>query len=418
VRENPRVGLLESYYPDGGMIFAVTAVLRFDVDEAPRRGEEALFDDFISTEGQRSAVLSFLNPVSRPTIKIADSAIPLALDTTAPLALQVARSKQLRQASGVGFRDAEEVADLHGLYMHGPYDPQKIPVLMIHGLRSSPLAWLEMTNDLDGDRELRSAYQLWHYFYPTGLPYLYNAATLRQQLNELRRLDPNDTHAALDSMVIVAHSMGGLVSKPLVSSSEKRIWDRFFTVGPEQIVGSPEDVARLVAMTIFEPFAAIDRVIFISTPHRGSPMVNGFIGRLGSNVIRLPEDYSDLFYRLSEANLAVIRPEARKQMTRGGSTSIKALSPQHVALQGLSELPFDPQVKLHTIIGDRDQATGSDTDSDGFVTHESAFLAEAVSELFVPGGHSAYAHPLTILEVKRILKEHLRERSAAADSSR
>ncbi len=418
VRENPRQGLLESYYPPAGMIFPLSAVLRFDADEPLRRDENALFDDFVSTQGQRSAVLAFYNPLDDSTIEIAGSEVPLAFDITAPLALQAVRDKTMGQAQALGFRDAEEVADLQGLYMHEPYDPEKIPVLMIHGLRASPLVWLEMTNELEGDPEIRPAYQIWHYFYPSGLPYLYNGAILRRQLQELDRLDPNGTHLALRSMVIVAHSMGGLLAKTLVSSSGTAIWDGILTVGPEQVQGLPEDVERLQDMLIFEPLPSIERVIFLSTPHRGSRLANAFVGRLGSSVIRLPEDYTDFFHRLSEANWDVIRPEVRKTMARGGPTSIKALSPQDATLQALAELPFAPGVKLHTIIGDRDAATGDpEVDSDGVVTHESAHLPEALSELFVPGRHNVYSHALAILEVKRILKEHLRERRAMDGSS-
>lgn len=410
VRENPRQGLLESYYPSAGMIFPVSAVLRFD--EAPTRlDENALFDDFVSTEGQRTATLAFYNPLHHGMIEIGGAEVPLAFDTTAPLALLVTRAKKVLESLDLGFRDAEEVADLQGLYMHEPYDPEKIPIIMIHGLRSGPLAWLEMTNELQGDPEIRPAYQIWHYFYPSGLPYLYNGAILRRQIRELHRLDPNGTHAALRSMVVIAHSMGGLLAKTLVVSPGTSLWDTFVTVGPEEVKGDPEDIERWKDMLIFEPVPSIDRVIFLSTPHRGSKLADAFIGRFSSSLIRLPEDYSDLFHRITEANWDVIRPEVRKLYARGGPTSVKALSPHYAALQALADLPFAPGVKVHTIIGDRGSVTGDpEVDSDGVVTHESAYVPEAESELFVPGKHSTYSNPLAILEVKRILKENLRER--------
>ncbi len=39
-----------------------------------------------------------------------------------------------------------------GLYMFQPYEPGKIPVLMVHGLWSSPMTWVEMYNDLHARR--------------------------------------------------------------------------------------------------------------------------------------------------------------------------------------------------------------------------------------------------------------------------
>ncbi len=51
-----------------------------------------------------------------------------------------------------------------------PYRPGRIPIVFIHGLRSSPLAWLKDINEVWGDPELRERYQVWIYMYPTGKP--------------------------------------------------------------------------------------------------------------------------------------------------------------------------------------------------------------------------------------------------------
>lgn len=413
VRQNRRAGPVEQFYPPEGFFYPVTAVLRFGADELLPPDELALFDDFVSRQGQRTAVLSLYDPLRLPAIEIDGLKVPLAADFTAPFGLFMDRAR-LRHLSIAGLLDIESAAEHQGLFMIEPYDPDKIPVLMIHGLKSSAHVWAELTNDLNGDAELRRAYQVWHYLYPSGLPYLYSGCVLRRELDEVRRVfDPHGTHAAMKSMVIVAHSLGGLLAKTLVSSSGTKLWDAIATVPPEGLRGDPEQVERFKSSFVFEPLPWVERVIFISTPHRGSHMADAFVGRLSSALVNLPDDYKETYESVAKANLEVIRPEVRKILVRGGPNSIQALSPQSRILRLLAEIPVDPRVKAHTIIGDRDLVTGDpEIDSDGVVTHESAHIDEAVSEITVPSRHDAYAHPLTILEVKRILRLHLRERSS------
>ena len=66
----------------------------------------------------------------------------------------------------------------------GPYSPDRIPIIMVHGLRSTPLAWQQLTNELIGDPEIRERYQFWHYLYPTGFPFLTSAADFRDELEQ------------------------------------------------------------------------------------------------------------------------------------------------------------------------------------------------------------------------------------------
>ena len=90
-----------------------------------------------------------------------------------------------------GLRDPDATAAVSGLYMLEPYDPEKIPVVMIHGFWSSIVTWMEMYNDLRGAPEIRDHYQFWFYLYPSGQPFWYSAADLRQQLRLARQsLDP------------------------------------------------------------------------------------------------------------------------------------------------------------------------------------------------------------------------------------
>src|SRR5690606_27678606 len=101
---------------------------------------------------------------------------------------------------------------VQGLYMLEPYNRNKIPVLMVHGFWSSLITWMEMFNDLRGVPEIRDNYQFWFFLYPTGQPFWLAAAQLREELDTaLNELDPHGVNPALRHLVLVGHSMGGLV---------------------------------------------------------------------------------------------------------------------------------------------------------------------------------------------------------------
>ena len=41
---------------------------------------------------------------------------------------------------------------------------------MIHGLASSPEAWVNVANELLRDDEIRQAFQVWQFYYPPTCP--------------------------------------------------------------------------------------------------------------------------------------------------------------------------------------------------------------------------------------------------------
>lgn len=383
----------DRFYPPEGIVDPVTALLDFSA-RAPA-----------PIAGALRVELSFYDPREVETVRLDDLDVPLDADFTTPYAY-LASLSDLRSLGRKGLLNPEEHAARMDLSLMEPYDPEKIPVIMVHGLRSSPLAWMELTNDLFGDPKLRSRYQIWHFLYPTGLPYLYVGMIFRWRLEALRvEFDPEDDDWAMDNMVIIAHSMGGLVTRSLVCDSGMRVWDSVFTVPPEGLKGSPQDIRWLEEMFIFSPEPFINRVIFIATPHRGVDAAAGFLGQLGSSLVELPAQYSERIERITSENRQFATPEMAAVLERGVPNSIRTLRPTHPVLQALGSLPIDPEIPYHTIIGNR----GRDPEepvSDGWVDYESAHLDGAESEVIVPAGHAAYAHPAAIYEVKRILRRH------------
>ena len=100
-----------------------------------------------------------------------------------------------------------------GLYLLEPYQPDRIPLILIHGLASDAMTWDEMIVALKSHPHINTRYQIWCYQYPTGNSYLKAAADLREELiNTRARLDPSASNPAFDQTVLVGHSMRGLVA--------------------------------------------------------------------------------------------------------------------------------------------------------------------------------------------------------------
>jgi pimeloyl-ACP methyl ester carboxylesterase len=92
-----------------------------------------------------------------------------------------------------------------GIFFTEPYDPDRIPVLFVHGISGYPQEFREIIDALD-----RETFQAWFYFYPSGLRLQNVAKWGAETLRELQ------TRHGFDEFAVVAHSMGGLVSRSLI----------------------------------------------------------------------------------------------------------------------------------------------------------------------------------------------------------
>jgi pimeloyl-ACP methyl ester carboxylesterase len=85
-----------------------------------------------------------------------------------------------------------------------PFDDKKTQVLFIHGAGGTPRDWKYLVDGID-----RSRFQPWFFYYPSGLPLDRTGAILA---NAIQRLAAT-SRFKLERLVIVAHSMGGLVAR-------------------------------------------------------------------------------------------------------------------------------------------------------------------------------------------------------------
>jgi len=146
-----------------------------------------------------------------------------------------------------------------------------------------------MIKEMEADATLRARYQFWTFGYSTGDPLAYSATLLRRDLDEVRRkFDPERSDAAFNRMVVVGHSMGGLLAKMMVQESGTRLWRLVSDRPVEDLAGDQADCDLLGSALIFRPRPEVRRVVFIATRHRGSRVDRGGLERLGSRLVRPP----------------------------------------------------------------------------------------------------------------------------------
>lgn len=385
------------FLPDVRQSFAETVFLRFDGSIRDRVGQRS----------PRRATVVLFDPLQTSRVDIGGRSVPLEVDLTIPLAYQL---KELGGYSGLqAMIKVEKFQEGTGLYMLQPYDPDRIPVVFVHGLMSSPLTWVELFNDLLADHELRARYQFWFFRYPTGNPIAYSASLLRDALVEIQTtFDPDGTNPAFCQMVLCGHSMGGLLSRMMVQSSGNRLWENLSSRPFDDVGFEGEEEEMLRSALFFERLPFITRVVFMATPHRGSPLAEGLIGWLGRSLTRVSTRMLDTADAMRSRLLDTDVERLGNRLDWNGITGVGGLSPSSMLLQELSSWEFDPDVALHSIIGNR-SAADRPGGTDGTVRYESSHLEGVLSEKIVKSEHSVQNVPATLIELRRILHLHLDE---------
>lgn len=420
----------EQFYPPD-LSFPVTAFLRLEA-ESDRGGEGDVVQTSTGASGERTggtpvahesvarepgkplrAVLELHDPLEDAQVHAGGVEAPLETDLSTPLAHFLNQPAfDDNTVSTLGLLHPEKAEQLTGLYMLEPFDPDKIPVVMVHGLWSSPVTWMEMFNDLRSDPAIRSHYQFWFYLYPSGQPFWFSAARMREDLAHMRAaLDPQRRAAALDQTVLVGHSMGGLVSKLQTVDSGDKFWNTLSEKPFAELQADPELRDGLAQAFFFDPNPSIRCVITIGTPHRGSEFSNDVTAWLGRKLIDVPAKMLQGRNQLYAKNPNYFLPAAPLNVTN----AIDSLSPKSVVLPVLLSAPAGPWVKYHNIVGHAPRKGFTSTAStwlagegDGVVSLASAQVDGVASQTVVPADHQmVHRHPQSILQVRRILRQHL-----------
>lgn len=344
---------------------------------------------------------------------------PLAANFSVPIAL----FWKLSDADGTellgAFRPKKAINTM-GLYFSEPYDPRKIPVVFTHGLMSGPATFANLTNRLLVDPVIRENYQFWFFGYPSGLAWTIPASRQRQALKELmQEYNPHGTSREMNNIVMVGHSMGGLITRFNNSTKPWTLMKGVFELSPETFERmtlenwkkgmaplhyDEQTLERLQNNFIFSPPQGVTRIVYMATPHRGSTFADNWIGRLGQRLIDLPSDMLEEVTRIATLSrgMFLLNPLQLKDEL----TSIRQLSPNSSLVKYMSELRGSPNVPVHSIIGDRGR-NDTPNSSDGVVKYHSSHLDWSASEKIVPSGHSVQDDPASAVELRRILREHL-----------
>lgn len=365
-------------------------------------------DDLGSVLATRELTISAHDPYDAHSIELHGLHVPLAANYSAGYGLWLARSGFALQSLQTLFGHERGITRPH-LYLMQPYDPDRRILLMVHGLASSPEAWVNLANEVMGDETLRQEFQIWQVYYPTNMPLVLNQAAIRRIVSEtLDHFDPQRSARASHGTVLVGHSMGGVLARLLVSTADDQLrnWmqenyalddGRLERAGP-----------RLERMLRFEPLPGVDRVVFIASPHRGTAVAGNRLGRFIARLVRLP---LTVLEEVAEAFTGEDQPAPGDFVL---PNSIDNLSEDDPFVRAAADLPISPRVRYHSIIAQADANVPLEDSDDGLVPWRSAHLPGALSEKVIVSGHTVQESAPAILEIRRILHLDIRERTEQA----
>jgi pimeloyl-ACP methyl ester carboxylesterase len=386
-------GRVQTFNEVGGVGGALVGVHQVPGEEfAFPRGISAPVTATLDFHGH-DATLALRRPAKQPTARVEGVTRSLAANYSAPLLYYKHIPETLTGLMGAF--DISNFTGPQGLYFVQPYDPDRIPVVLVHGLLATPQMWVNPINELEMDPVLRERYQYWVFGYPTGDPIAYSGLKLRQALANVDKLYPNHK-----GYVMIAHSLGGVVAQMQVVTLKPENWERVVGEPAREILQKLQPNDLVYRALVFNANPRIKRVVFICTPHRGSDLAISPIAEFGMRLITLPANLASAIKTQVGTELAQVRGlQDRPNVATG-------LSPKSPALRTMETVRVQPP--FHSIIGNRGLPGPLIDSSDGIVPYWSSHMARALSECIVPGPHGLVDYPQNIAEMKRILNLHLK----------
>jgi pimeloyl-ACP methyl ester carboxylesterase len=373
----------------------VTAFVRFDDPQRAMRG------------GLLHGTVELYDVAKTTAVEVGAYSVPLESDSSAALAYGLEDSPLWDfeiagfRRGDFSFRGTDKGGSDNGFFMLHPYHPNMIPVVLVHGTASSPARWAEMANELLGDPAIASRYQIWGIVYNSGNPIALSAMRLREALTEVRNdVDPAGKDPALDQMVVIGHSQGGLLTKMTVVDSGTRFWNNISKMPFDQAALDPATRDLLARALFVKPLPFVKRVIFIATPHRGSFLADNRIAKFANKFINLPGGLAK-----AAADIGKLREPSMLGTPLSIPTALDNMDASSPFLKTLASLPIAPGVQVNSIIAVKGTGPIEEGD-DGVVAYKSAHIEGVESELVVRSGHSTQGTAETIEEVRRILYEH------------
>ena len=343
------------------------------------------------------------DPYSIEKVEIAGKPYSLAANFSAPYGLWLAENN-LGAAAYLTLIDRDQHLAMPHLYMLEPYNPNKKIIVLVHGLASSPEAWIAVTNDIMGDAILREHYQVWQIFYSTNMPILESRFQIYALLKQaFGSLNPKD--AAAQDAVLIGHSMGGIISRLLVSDADisKQALELMNNRQQTRLRKHPVIGERLK----MKPIENFDRAIFLAAPHRGTDYADRWFTLAARKIIKIPATFlTTLADTLTsyDVDLKDFVKTLTNDVIQNGPSD---LSKKSKFMELTASIPPEKGLVFHSIMGNITKSDDPNVITDGIVPYKSAHLDGAVSEKIFTGGHSIQETPEAVLELRRILRQHL-----------
>lgn len=357
----------------------------------------------------------FFNPTKQASIMMYGTEHPLTANFSAGYALWLSEN-QLQQISLMNMISRQDAMALPELFMLRPYQPDQQVIIMLHGLASSPTTWVNLTNTLLSDPKLNDNYQVWQIAYSTNLPILENRYQIHQLIRQaFQTVDPTGQDRASRNAVIIGHSMGGVISRMLVSDTDlTTALARLDDKKQYQLINRlPSDQRQTIKDRLtLSSLPQIDEAVFISAPHRGTDYADRWFTRAARRVIRLPVEFT-------KSVTAALSSDNNPQSFLGSlylQNGASQLSDRSSFVALTEDVQISPRVRYHTIVGnhrgDQDSTDAVGTAiSDGVVPYDSSHLEGAASETIITGRHNIHENPKTIVQLRKILYAHLKQQS-------
>ncbi|MGI9474937.1 MAG: esterase/lipase family protein [Rubripirellula sp.] len=371
--------------------FNATLVMR------PKAGCATCSQDAADNGGE----LELIDSLRIRKIHVAERAYKIAWDISASIAYQVSTGDRNYFSAFIDPASSQGEGKLHTME---PYQAGKIPIVFVHGLLSDPYTWAQMVNELRAQPGFIENYQVWVYQYPTGRPFVSSAAKLRSELRAAhQQFDPMGYDPQLSNMVMVGHSLGGLITKLQVTCSGDALWGAVAKCPLDSIRVGEQTREELRSFFYFKPSPDIKRVVYMGTPHLGSAYARRCVGRLSSALITMPDEDQAQHEEMITCNPGVFSREVSRRIP----TSIDLMDPKSPLLNEIAKLPVSPNLHMHSVIGNYCWRIGFGH-SDLVVPVESAKEPRAETELTIRSRHSdVNKHPKAVAELICILREHL-----------
>lgn len=348
--------------------------------------------------------LKLHDPYKHEKVTVAGKQYALAANFSAPYGLWLAENN-LGRAAYLVLIDRDDNLIMPHLYMLEPYNPKKKVIVLIHGLASSPEAWIRLTNDIMGDPVLRENFQVWQVFYSTNMPILESRFQINALVQQGFARVANNAPAKKDA-VLVGHSMGGVIARLMVSQAD--ITQDAFKLVQNTRIAQFKDNPLFKARLQMQPIPNLTRAIFLATPHRGTEYADRWHTKLARKIIRIPGAFLGAFADTlqGEIGLKDFVKELGHDLIQNGPSDLSENS-KFTALT--KDIQPSKNIKFHSIIGNTVDTQDTKLMSDDIVSYESAYLEGAVSSKVIKGGHSIQETPEAVLELRRILRLHLTE---------